>query len=148
MLRFFDYVQQHGYIKEHIEPSCETTDTSSYVQYITQTLNAWIGSDILETIDYKKVTWKSGFRKKVSTESCDYTCVVTLDSSFVEPFKFSFKDLHTETLQDMILQDNFDIAFFKSPYEIKRLKYFWKTFLPKKKEVNLLFIRYSKSNAR
>ena len=142
MLRFFDYVQQHGYIKEHIEPSCETTDTSSYVQYITQTLNAWIGSDILEIIDYEKVTWKSGFRKKVSTESCDYTSVVTLDSSFVEPFKISFKDLHTETLQDMVLQDNFDIAFFKSPYEIKRLKYFWKKLLPKKREVELLFIRF------
>lgn len=142
MLYFFDYVQQHGYIKEHIEPSCETTDTSSYVQYITRTLNAWIGSDILETIDYEKVTWKSGFRKKLSTESCDYTCVVTLDSSFIEPFKFSFKDLHTEKFQDIVLQDNFDIAFFESPYKIKRLKYFWKNLLPKKREVDLLFIRY------
>jgi len=142
MLHFFDYVQQHGYIKEHIEPSCNTTDTSSYVQYITQSLNEWTGGDTLEIINYEKVTWKSGFRKKLSTESCDYTCVVTLDSSFVEPFKFTFEDLHTNTLQDIILQDNFDIAFFKSPYEIKRLKYFWKNFLPRKREVDLLFIRY------
>lgn len=143
MFTFFDYVQQHGYIKENIEPSCKTIDTSSYVQYITRSLNAWIGNDILEIIDYEKVTWKSGFRKKLSKESCDYTCVVTLDSSFIEPFKFTFKDLHNDSLQDIVLQNNFDLALFKSYYKVKRLKYFWKTFLPKKKEANLLFIRYS-----
>jgi hypothetical protein len=142
MLTFIDYVEQHGYIKEHIEPSCKIYNTLSYVNYITNSLNEWIGTDILDVIDYEEVTWKSGFRKKLSTESCDYTCVATLDSTFVDPFKFTFKDLHTDILQDIILQDNFDVAFFKSPYKIKKLKYLWKNLLPKKRKVDLLFIWY------